>query len=267
MTIIDEAGSTDDRTLPVDVQMQLRKEAEDIARRVSAPQGSFIKITQDKKFHTPDGQTNAGPIDVVIVDFASANYYYPGPYNPATVENPVCFAIGPAEATLVPSMKSSDRQSDTCVACAQNQWGSAGRGNAKACKNSRVLAVIKPGDGPEDPILLLRVSPTAIRAFDGYVSTLARDSKYGPPVTAISQIGFDPGTTYATLRFGKPVPNPDVNGAYARRAEAQMLLASEPDFNRTKTEAATPQAPAPVTPPTIPPLPGGRAGVISRVRR
>ena len=251
-----------EKALPVDMALLLKQEAEGIAKRVGAPQGHFIKITQDKKFQLPDGLMSSDPIKAIIVDFASANYYYPNAYNQNSIETPVCFAIGLEPGSLVPSTKSSDRQSEDCAGCPQNAWGSSGRGNSKACKNSRVLALMMPDEDVDSPMYLLRVSPTGIRAFDAYVSAVARVGT--SPIGVVTTISFDPNSTYASLRFEDPVPNPIVQHAFARREEARAMLLAEPDFNRnTKSDDSTPTTPSGAPKQNT----GARAGVISRVRR
>jgi hypothetical protein len=213
----------------VDIRALLAKEVTDLASRVGAPGGDAIKITQDKKFEFPDGTKHNGPIQLVIVDFVSANSFYEGAYDSAAISPPACFAIGTNPTQLVPSDKSPLKQSDTCSACPMNQFGSAG--NGKACKNTRVLAVLPPGADADTPLWVLKVSPTALKAFDAYVTSVARQFQL-PPVGVVTEVSFDDAVSYASLRFGNPMPNEALEVCFARKEEAAARLMVEPDVSQ-----------------------------------
>jgi hypothetical protein len=88
---------------------------------------------------------------------------------------------------------------------------------------------VLPPDATEDtPIMLLRVSPTAIRSFDAYVSSILRTFKT-PPVAVVTEFSFDPAPDYASLRFGNPQPNPIIELCMARRDEARKILLTPPE--------------------------------------
>lgn len=221
----------------VNIQAELEKQALAIASRVAAPTGNRIKVNTNKSFRLPNGQEGPGPIDVVIVDFAAAHYYYTSPWQENNPVPPVCFAINFDANTLVPSPNSPDKQAEVCAVCPQNQFESAANGKGKACRNTRQLAVL-PLDATDDtPIWLLSLSPTAIQPFDKFVTAMAR--KYnGPPMKIVTRIGFDPTVNYASLRFADGGPNPILEMAFNRQEEARGLLMQEPDL----TQAALPPA-------------------------
>ena len=181
----------------VNIQDMLRKQAESMSERTSPASGISIRVTQDKQFSLPDGQ-KTDELEVVIVDFVARNEFYEGAYDKDNMSPPACFAIGVAPNKLVASDNSPQKQADTCAECPMNAFGSAGKG--KACKNGRVLAVL-PVDADENtPIWLLKVSPTALKGFDGYVQGVARTFQT-PPVGVVTKVSFDPNVTYASLRF------------------------------------------------------------------
>ena len=182
--------------------------------------------TRDKLFTFPDGRVHQGPLDVVILDFVSRNLFYEGRWDPNKIEAPVCFAIGDSPSLLEPSMKSPKRQADHCAGCPLNEFGS--NGNGKACKNTRLLAVMLPdAQGDEAPIYTLSIPPTALKTFDAYVGGLS--SMLGKaPIQVVSQVSFHPEKTYALPIFGNPQPNERVNEFYAHRADARKLLEREP---------------------------------------
>lgn len=211
----------------VNIQDMLRKQAESMSERTSPASGISIRVTQDKQFSLPDGQ-KTDELEVVIVDFVARNEFYEGAYDKDNMSPPACFAIGVAPNKLTASDNSPQKQADTCAECPMNAFGSAGKG--KACKNGRVLAVL-PVDADENtPIWLLKVSPTALKGFDGYVQSVARTFQT-PPVGVVTKVTFDDNVTYASLRFGDAVPNENLAVHFARQEEAKELLNQEPDVS------------------------------------
>lgn len=226
-------------TAVVDIQAEMEKQALAIASRISAPSGDRIRITQQKTFKFPDGTEHPGPCEFVIVDFAAANFLYTTPYTEGEATPPDCFALGLDANTMVPSANSPNKQAELCAVCPQNQFKSAPNGRGKACRNTRLLAVLPPDATEETPLWLLSLSPTAIKAFDDYASTVARTFK-APPSKVISTIGFDPTASYATLRFGKPQANPNYELAFNRLEEARQRLLVEPDMSSFDAQPVQP---------------------------
>jgi hypothetical protein len=221
--------------LPADIQKSLQAEVASIQSRIGAPAGNRIKVTQKKTFRMPSGEESPGPIKAVILDFISGNYFYPGVYDPDDITPPDCFALGVEVATMVPHDTAPAKQSDACATCPQNQFGTAQRGKGKACQNARVLALLAPDAQEDSPIMTLKVSPTGLRAYDGYVASIAR-SFQTPPVGVITTISFDPTPDYPSLRFGEPEPCPPelLAIAMARRDEAKQILLTPPDTTSLK---------------------------------
>ena len=123
-----------------------------------------------------------------------------------------------------------------------NQFGSDGDG--KACKNSRILAVLPPPEYKEDgvtlvtpiadlPMWTLATSPTANKGFDGFVTSVARIFQL-PPVGVIATVSFDDSVTYAKLVFSNPQANVDIEEYFLRQEEARAMLAIEPDVSQYK---------------------------------
>lgn len=201
-----------------------------LAGKTEAAGGGSIRINNNKTFTLPDG-TETETIKVVIIDFTSQNRYYAGAYNSNAVVPPNCFAIGDIPTQLVPSANSPEPKCDTCSGCPQNQFGSGNNGSGKACKNSRVMAVVDASNDKADaPIWTLTASPTAIKAFDGYVKNVQRMFNV-PPVGVVTEVSFDPNSTYASIRFGDPEPNQDVETHFGRMEEAREILEREPDVS------------------------------------
>lgn len=224
--------------LPANVAQQLAAEAASITSRIGTPSGDRIKVTQKKTFRMPSGEESAGPISAVIIDFVSSNYFYEGAFDPNDITPPLCAAVGPEPTTLAAFDDSTEKQCDTCAACPQNQFGSAGRG--KACQNSRLLALLPPDADAQTPFMMMKVSPTALRSFDGYVGSIAR-SFQAPPLAVVTEISLDPNLDYPSLRFGNPMPcSQDLLAlALGRRDEARARLMTKPDFAAAEAAKAT----------------------------
>lgn len=226
----------------VDIQAQLRKQAEELAGKVAPASGITIQVSQAKEFKFPDG-TKSDEFQCVILDFVSANFFYEGEYDKDNISPPACFALGSNPLQLVPSDNSPVKQSDECKGCPMNEFGSAGKG--KACKNTRVLAVLPPDATEDTPIWLLKVSPTAIKAYDSYVRSVASAFQM-PPVSVVTTVSFDEGSDYPSLRFGDPQPNENLAVHFGRQEEARKLLETEPDVSQygAQQAAKAPKRPA-----------------------
>lgn len=233
---------------------QLAQEAvNDIAKAIARPSGRKINV-KDKQFVLPDGTVLGEVIDVIVLDFVSANRYYVDQFNRNDPKPPVCFAFGKDLNTMAPMEEAPEKQADECRSCPMNQWESDPKGGkGKACKNTRELAVLLASDAgdPDAPIYTISVSPTSIKSFDAIYTFIAR-TMAGPPVKAIMTITTNPNVDYAQLIFSDPVPNEDYANHAARRTEAQDYLFVVPDLSgyipsatkaRGRTRPAAPAAP------------------------
>ena len=221
-------------TALVDVKAEMAKELATLSSRIQAPTGNKIKLTKKKTFKLPDGTEHPGPMSVVILDFVGANIFHDRPYKEGEYSAPACFAVGlELNDKLIPSAKSPDKQSESCAKCPNNEFGS--KGDGKACKNLRKLAVIA-GSGADalkgdSEMWLLEVSPTAGKAWDAYVS-MVRTQFNVPPIGVITDVFFDPTSEYQSLRFGNPQPNPNLDLHFSRRGQAREMLTAEPDVSK-----------------------------------
>ena len=224
----------------ISIQAALQAQVAALSEKTAPAGGNYIRLSPGK-FTLPDGTTTPGPLELVIVEFASANKFWPGNYDPKNIESPVCFALGTNPLKMVPSNNSPEKQSDDCQSCPNNQYGSAGDG--KACKNSRVLAVLPPDADADTPMWLLATSPTANKGFDGYVAGVARTFQM-PPIGVVTSVSLDPSTTYAKLVFGNPAVNEHLDVHFARQEEARAMLAIEPEVSAAKPAKAGKKVPA-----------------------
>lgn len=227
----------------VDIDAEMAKEVSTIQKSIGSLTGNRIKITQNKQFVAPDGQQEDGPLKLVIIDHTSQNMFYETAFDRDNPTPPTCFAIAvPASqggdiSTMAPSVDVLEKQSESCARCPMGEWGSAATGKGKACSNLRVLAVL-PVDATEDtPISLLRVSPTGLRSFDGYVGSLATKFKQ-LPIGVVTEVSFNENFDYPSLVFKATGQNDQYAEHYTRREEARMLLTQEPDMSQKAEESS-----------------------------
>jgi hypothetical protein len=230
-------GSTAVATRPVrntslaSVSEEARKVIEGLKDTVGTPGGDAILVGQDKQFKLPDGSKHPGPLRLVIVDFVTGRYFYDRVFDPKSPCPPACFAISQKPTNMVPVKDSPVKQSDACTSCPMNEFGSDGAG--KACKEMRVLAVIPEDADVDTTVSILKVSPTALKAFDSYVISVGAHLNKAP-FQVVTEVTFDPKLDYPSLRFGNPTPAPDdlVAVAYALRDSAKARLMAMPDFSQ-----------------------------------
>jgi len=232
-------------TAVTSISAELQAELEALKSKISAPSGDRIQVTQDKTFKMPNGET-AESITCVVVDFISGNFYYEGSYVKGENSPPACFALGPRPTELAPSPNSPEAQAESCSSCWANQFGSSGKG--KACKNSKLLAVLPPDATEDTPLMIIKVPPTSIKLFDSYVGSVARAFQR-PPKGVVTEISFDPHESYPKLTFSAVEPASDelFMLAHTRREEAIERLMVEPDVSVVAAPAA-PKRPAPKRP-------------------
>lgn len=226
----------------VSVEELMKQQAAAITGRIATPGGQKLQVLQAKQFKFPDGHTTADPIELVVLDFISGNYYYDKPFKDGDPTSPACFAMGNMPNDDLKPDESSPAivgdEDGMCRGCEWNQYGT--KGDGKACQNRCILAVLPPDADEDTPIMTLSLSPTALTAFSSYAATLA--SVMGiPPIGVISQIGFDPKLEYSSIRFGKPVQLTKERRAFfvSRQKEGTNKLMVKPDVSTYEAPKAS----------------------------
>ncbi len=221
--------------LPVAIQDQIKAMAEANQKNATTSGGSKIVIKQGK-FNFPDGTKIDAEIPAVIIAHAAKNVYYEHGYDPDSTEPPLCFAIGEDANGMVPSAASTEPQASKCSECPNDKWGS-GVGNAKACTNRRLIAVLpEDSSDPNDELLLIDSAPSSIKNFDSYVSGMG--ARGGVPVLVATIIGLDDSVEYTKLTFKADHPNANVEAHFGRIEEAKQLVLREPSYNQSTEDAA-----------------------------
>ena len=214
-----------DATALTNYEEQLMKEMANVKASLSQPSSNKIS-TKGKMFTLPDGTTNPGPMQCIILDWISYNSYYEGVYDPANPQAPVCWALNKVLDDLQPSPNCPTPQAESCKACPKDKFGSHGKG--KACKNVRRLIVVAPDATIESNAMTLEVSPGAIRTFDNYALGVQRTLNT-LPIRVITSIGFDANKAYPSLTFENPQLHENLSVMMQLREKFQHLLEREPE--------------------------------------
>lgn len=236
------------------IDAQLASQVATLKDQISQGGGNKIRVEATGDFILPDGMNLGNEIKVVVLDFVSRNNFYMSPFDRNNPTPPDCYAMGRNINTMVPEADSPEKQNDACRSCPMNAFGSGANGKSKACKNSRMLAVLVYDDAnpeainaPDAPIYVLDLPPTAIVSFDGAVGYAAR--ALGHYIKAVFTVSAVNAGTYAKISFVDPVPNQDYATHYTRVGECDSILFRKPDFEAYKAKAAaTPARRGGVTP-------------------
>lgn len=217
------------------IDQELAERAAQVREQVGQPESKKITVDRNGNFKGPGDLVFGNELTVCVVDFCSANDYYTASYDPNNARPPVCFARGRAIADMYPEDTAPEPQSENCASCPHNQFGS--RGNGKACKNTRNLAVVladeleglKEGETPE--MYLLPVPPTGLKSFDAFALQAARLYD-GPPIKALVTIKVVQQGNYNTLQFTMPEPNPHYREVFPLMDAAEELIGRLPNLSK-----------------------------------
>lgn len=224
-------------------------------------------------------------LKVVVVGMSPnmTKTYYSDQYEEGNTEAPTCSSMD----GVVPDAGVAQRQSPTCAACPQNRFGSAmtkaGK-KAKACRDSRRLAVVPAGDIENETFggpMLLGIPVMSLQNLDRYCRELDR---VGADISqVVTGLSFDTSASYPVIQF-RAVSWIEDQADFDRAVEwgtgdeVPRLLnysperseSAEPGGNGTANalaarpahvaQAQTQQAPAPVAPAAAPVRSGGGFG-------
>ena len=107
--------------------------------------------------------------------------WYDGPYDPDTPQVPACYALD----STVPHEEAASPQSDDCVKCPKNKWGSAPPrpgsttpGKGKACREGARVIVV-PANVPLKmaPMYTAKIPVTSLDAINTFVGRCAGAGK------------------------------------------------------------------------------------------
>ena len=213
----------------INPQELLKKQLAQANERVDVGDSNKIKISVAAGFTAPDG-TEGRNIEVVVVGSRMVNAYYDKPYDANNYSPPACYAAGETRDQMAPVETALIPQAETCAKCDLNKFKS-GVGNAKACKNSRELAVVPANNIKDGPMWLLSVPPNATGRWDKYTIELASEDQL-TPLFVVTRAKQPKSATYASPFFEKAqdLKEADVIDAAGRMQESAVMLSYIPDF-------------------------------------
>jgi hypothetical protein len=186
---------------PQEMTEYYRKMAEAYAAQ-EARGGSTISV-KNGIMSLADQPIPGNQFAAVILDSVRLNTFYTQAYNPASIDPPVCYAIGRNDADLSPhpdmaqDLNYFKPQADRCSGCPHNEFGSGRTGTGKACTNRRRLVMLLAGtynltnqglqmtpfmDAAHyetTPFLQMQLPPTSIKGWGEYVR--ASSAQYQRP--------------------------------------------------------------------------------------
>lgn len=217
------------------IEQQLAASANNLRAQINQASATKLTINDNGDFVGADGMVIGPEVDMIVVDFISANRFYARPYNPNNVEPPGCFAFGRILQDMAPHETAPEPQHEKCMGCPKNEFGSDLRGTGKACKNTREIAVITHDqfDLPpeEQKIMVYSVPPTGIKTFDATVGYILRTFN-APPIKLVIRATAVKHPTHTTVSFTPTdVENTMLMEHFQRIGECEELLFRYPDVS------------------------------------
>ena len=207
--------------------------------RIKIPGGGHLQF--EIPSGNPDVPDYAPYLEGVILYSHNSNAYWPegGEYDDD--QPPLCQSFDGKVGYGEPG--------GTCADCVLNQFGSDGKNKGKACKNMRMLYLLRSG---EYLPLQLSLPPTSLRPFNDFLN-LVFVARRRPSFTAIVEIGLkraeSGGYTYSVATFRK-VRDLEGEGlaavkSYATNFKEQVksLLAQRAENYKSDVESLTSTAP------------------------
>lgn len=192
------------------------------------------------------------PVDVIVLDAIFEKAYYEDEYDPGNTSAPKCWALGTDEKTLAPPADLPTKQSDACVNCKWNAFGTDNRGRGKACKDTKRVAVLH-ADLLQDHKALkeqegvrFRVSTMSLKGWAKFQKLI--NEHFSRPLWAlVSKLQIVPDTRAQQLCLISPsewITDPKALEILEKRCEeAQDYLRQEPQRQTEETPRGGKPAP------------------------
>lgn len=187
-------------------------------------------------------------MNVVILDHILVNAHYAGDYDPnGGPASPDCFALGRIAAELVPHQNVEKPYNNVCKGCKMKEFGSARKGQGKACGDHVKLAMINANevdDALHAELASLMLPYFSTIEWSSYVRQLAEMYKK-PPLAFVTELALvnDKRAQFKTVfKMIEPVELDAFEGLITRHGLVQSdIMAPFPKFAE---EEAAPSKPA-----------------------
>lgn len=160
-------------------------------QRVKIPSGGMVQF--ELPSDDPDNPDYAKNLVGVILFNHSNNAYWPEGSEYDENTSPLCSSVDGKTGIGEPG--------GLCATCALNQYGTAPEGAGKACKNMRILYLLRSGDYMP---LQVTLPPTSLRPFKDFINQsfmLRRRATYGSVVQIGLKKANNGGNDYSVATF------------------------------------------------------------------
>lgn len=175
---------------------ELARAARETAKGENLPTAKFISM-RGGRLSFGGAEIPGNELRAIVVGSVHENQYYDTDYDPEATSIPACYAFGTDEETMEPHEAAQNKQSEVCKGCPHNEWGSAERGQGKACKNVRRLALVsedalEEGDIAGAEVAYLKVPVTSTKNWAVYVKKTLQEVIKRPYWAVITKISVVP---------------------------------------------------------------------------
>lgn len=177
-----------------------------------------------------DEPTSVMDIEGVIIWSHKQNALWLRPMGSTEDKSPDCFSMDAVIGTV-----KETGECYRCDGCQYNEYGSNPNGPGKACKNMRLLYIMRSGDIFP---MVLQLPPTAIRIFDNYRTKVVMDRRRMDSV--VTKITLKTQKSQGGIDYSVPVFN--MVGALTKE-DAMRLADYTKNFKSAVTAKAANQTP------------------------
>lgn len=168
--------------------------AKEAAKGMTVAAGKFIS-TKSGVLTYAGAKIPDNELRCVVIGSIFENAFYEGDFDPDNPQSPGCFAFGVEKEEMAPSDTVPDKQSEACTGCPKNEFGSAERGQGKACKNVVRLALVAETD-LEDlaaaEVVYLKVPVTSVKNWIVYAKKRLAEGVKRPYWAVVTKVAIEP---------------------------------------------------------------------------
>lgn len=213
-----------------DLMAKIQQDIADQAQQITPSSSNRIKLNSSagKKYVFPD-KTELDSFEGIVVDFATIQVLYDGPYVAGQVNSIVCYAAATKPSELSPLPEVLTPQAADCRTCPKSKFSPDGE--KPECGLRKHLAILPTDADASTDVLILDLPVMAAKAFDKYAqTTLVAEGK--PVYGLVTKFSFDPNVKFDSPRFevADHCDGDMAMLAYSRREEARRLLLAPPQF-------------------------------------
>lgn len=211
-----------------DLMARLKQDIQDQAEMVQPSASNKIAFSKTQAHHYvfPD-KTEVPTFEGVVVDFATAQVLYDGPFVEGQVNTIVCYAVATKPSDLAPLAEVLTPQAAECKTCAKSKFGP--NGETPECGLRKLLAILPPDADVKTDIVILNLAAVAAKAFDKYAQSVLT-SEGVPIYGVVTKFGFDDKVKYDSPRceVDDVCDGDQAALAFSRREEARRMLLAAP---------------------------------------